>query len=57
MWYLKRDEQTFLLKVWKMVQGKVQETSPVNEKGKALVMVKDVKASPGNESEVEVGSK
>ena len=40
-----------------MVQGKVQETSPVNEKGKALVMVKDVKASPGNESEVEVGSK
>ena len=57
MWYLKRDDKTFLLKVWKMVKGKVEETSPVSQKGQALVEVKDVKACSSNEMEVEVSTK
>ena len=57
MWYLKRDDGTFLLKVWKMVKGKVEETSPVGHKGQMLVEVKDVKACSSNEMEVEVSTK
>jgi hypothetical protein len=57
MWYLKRDEQTFLLKVWSMIEEKVEETSPVSQKGQTLVEVKDVRACKGSESKVEVSVK
>lgn len=54
MWYLKRDEDTFLLKIWSMVDNKLDEKSPVTENNNVLVEVVDVKACTDNDSEVEV---
>ena len=55
MWYLKRDGETCLLKLWHMdVDNKLVETSPMTDNEERLVEVLNVKSCKRESTEVEV---